>query len=98
MMDDVPLPQTQADIDKLSEAEVLQHLARVAQQIPIERVSAAQWMAREEYRLLMQRWAILQAQRVERLTENVHDMTRTIKRLTWVNTVAVVLALLEAIY
>jgi hypothetical protein len=55
MMDDVPLPQTQADIDKRSEADVLQHLARVAPQTPIDRVLMAEWVVKEECRLLRQR-------------------------------------------
>ena len=103
-MDDSTLPRTQADIDRLTEEEVHQHLARVAQQIPVDRVSHPEWVAKEEYRLLIQRLVTLQSERVECWTQEVHDwtrdmrnMTKTIKDLTLVMTIVTIVALLVAI-
>ncbi len=95
-MDDVsnglPLAQTQAEIDRMPEAEVRQRINVVARGIPVDRQSAPEWVTKEEYRLLGQRLAYLQAERVETWTKDVRDMTASIRWLTIVNVVAAILA------
>jgi len=99
-MDDVsdglPLPQTQAEIDRMPEAEVRRRINVVAGGIPVDRQSAPEWVAKEEYRLLRQRLAYLQAERVEAWTKDVRDMTAAIRWLTRVNVVAVIVAVVVA--
>ncbi len=96
LSDSLPLPQTQAEIDQMPEAEVRRRINLVAGEIPVDRYSHPQWVAKEESRLLGQRLAYLQAERVETWTKDVRDMTASIRRLTIVNVAAAILAVFVA--